>query len=375
MKKIFLLLLLILWMNTSVSANSAVDQISSLESGTTLASDDIYMINYYYDLLKWVSASCSAPDINTAKNYSSSIIKSLDTKYAGMSIGDQLHESRKLHDKLLSFQFTLNRIWWEHYCSLKYILYTVQSHLRDYHVWIMKNTWIIRDFDGFVLWGAIHGEAAKLEILDSYIAKLQPYELQLWETIDFIDGDSVTSDDDAWVKVSEKNKKIMQLTVYKAMTELRNAGLLTEADVQELKDKFVLDLRLSCDSFHGNYRVTETFDHTGEHIKFSTDEVPLDVNVCWNYFLLKELPEHFYKIVIHELGHHFYYYRDRVWHENFENICWSWSQCTANDFVSDYAKTSAIEDYADHFMHRFLKLPVPQSAIIDRKNQHFNAFR
>ncbi len=90
----------------------------------------------------------------------------------------------------------------------------------------------------------------------------------------------MTSKDAGWVKVSEKNKKIMQLTVYKAMTELRNAGLLTEADVQELKDKFVLNMRLSCDSFHGNYRVTETFDHTGEHIEFSTDEVPLDVNVC-----------------------------------------------------------------------------------------------
>ncbi len=93
-----------------VSANSPVEKISSLESNTSLASDDIYMINYYYNLLKGVEASCSSPDINAAKNYSSSIIKTLDSKYARMSIGDQLYESKKLHDKLLSFQFTLNRI-------------------------------------------------------------------------------------------------------------------------------------------------------------------------------------------------------------------------------------------------------------------------
>lgn len=360
--------------NASALALAPTQEISILESWTTLYQDDIYLINYYSSLLKWVEEICPVQEINAAKNYASNIIWSLDAKYAKLSIWEKLHESKQLHDKLLAFQSTLNRLWGEHYCTLKYILFSAQSHLRDFHISIMQDTWIIRDFDGFILGWSIHGQAAKMEIMNNYIAELLPYEKILGSSIDFQSWDNVTSPNQWWLNIANHSKRIMELTVYKALVELTNAWLFTDADIEELRNKFVLNLHLSCDSFHGNYKVTETFSHTWDHIHFETDEVPLDVNVCWNYFLLKDLPFHFYKIVIHELGHHFYYYHDRLGHDDFEAICWSWNQCGVNDFASDYAQTEAIEDYAEHFMHRFIWLDMPSSPIIDLKNQHFNRF-
>ena len=47
----------------------------------------------------------------------------------------------------------------------------------------------------------------------------------------------------------------------------------------------------------------------------------LKVNICGNFFVLRDLDQTYEKIITHELGHHFYYYHDRVGHEDFEGIC------------------------------------------------------
>ena len=63
-------------------------------------------------------------------------------------------------------------------------------------------------------------------------------------------------------------------------------------------------------------------------------------------------------IVIHELGHHVWWYKDPEV-TRFTQICRSDDKrmngrCTPRDFVSEYAQTSAEEDYAEHFQQRFI---------------------
>jgi hypothetical protein len=76
------------------------------------------------------------------------------------------------------------------------------------------------------------------------------------------------------------------------------------------------------------------------------------------------------------MGHHFYFYHDDAV-EQFETICWNDKttrnhRCSDGDFVSDYARTLAEEDYAEHFMYWFLERPVPLTPIIQQKFEHFN---
>lgn len=90
------------------------------------------------------------------------------------------------------------------------------------------------------------------------------------------------------------------------------------------------------------------------------------------------MPEIFSKIVTHELAHHFYYYHDDAV-EDFETICWSDfsernERCTAQDFVSDYAQTASVEDYAEHFMYRYLDLPISENTILNEKTNYFQQF-
>jgi len=373
MKKIIFLSVISLFCSTAFA--SVVNDVTTLEQATTLDQDDMYLINYYQDLLWWIAAACPSSDIESAKVYVWQIQKSLEKQYAPLSQWQILNETITLHDHLLSLQPRLAQIWWQHFCTLKYILYAMQDWLRDKHVALMETTGIIRDFDGFVLGWPVHWADVKLELMDTYIDELADYETRLGQSINFQQWWQLVTDSEVWRQIWDKSTRIMQLTVYKALVSLKEAWLFTDADINELNWKFLLNMHLSCNSFHGNYKVTETLDHRWSHVSYKTEEVPLDVNACGNYFLIKELPFHFYKIVVHELGHHFYYYHDREWNDNFEAICRSWNTCSVNDYVSSYAQSNAIEDYAEHFMHRFLDIAPPVWAKWAQKTMHFDNLR
>ena len=98
------------------------------------------------------------------------------------------------------------------------------------------------------------------------------------------------------------------------------------------------------------------------HVAYDTQGMYFKVNLCGNFFVIRSLAETYQKIVVHELGHHFYYYHDNETHDAFTNICWvntdtKKSSCQSSDFVSDYAQTLSVEDYAEQFMYWFLDLP------------------
>jgi len=103
------------------------------------------------------------------------------------------------------------------------------------------------------------------------------------------------------------------------------------------------------------------------------------VNLCGNYFVLRDIDLIFEKIVTHELAHHFYYYRDTK-AGAFEDLCWKSdtvrnTACKSNDFVTEYAQTLSTEDYAEHFMYRFLKLVDNNTAILQGKTDHFEEYK
>lgn len=354
-----------------------LDDISAVESQTTIAQDDLYLINYYDDLIKTVVASCPESDIALGITRADEIQSKLITLHQSYSLGEQLNHTIHLHDSLAALQSQwLQNLSPQRYCALKYIVYSIQSRARDTHLSVMTDTGIIKDFERFAPWWPIHGYDIKEELMLWYIQDRSRYKDLLWVTLEFQKWKQIAGIDYPSIDLMKHSKELMKLTVYKTLYDLRERGLFDDADIQELQDKIRLDMQLSCGTFHGNYSVKENFINW-KHESFEVQSIPLNVNVCGNYFLLHQLPHHYLKIVTHELAHHYYYFHDNDHHHTYENICRKDTfakkgGCTDDDFVTDYAQTQAAEDYAEHFMHWFLgDIPDTNSGIISKKTTYF----
>jgi hypothetical protein len=358
---------------------SVIDDIGAIEDQTSIAEDNLYLVGYYRQLLEDIEGVCPGADIALAKKYIGIITEGLSDDYNQLSSTQQLQRTIGLYDRLAAIQRTLPaRVGVDDYCAVSYTLYGVQSWLRDSHMKVIQASWILNDFGTLAATGTIYAYDIKLEILDTWIAELQPYASKLGHSIDF-NEDRLKGLDDKYEAIGTKSEALMKLMVYKTFSELIERGLFTLDDVKELDDKITLYREQSCSSFHGNYQIRQTTDSKGNHIRYDTIEMPLVINVCGNYFGINSLYEHFEELITHELGHHFYYYYDREGRSDFEDICRSDEdtqngQCNESGFVSDYAQTLAPEDYAEHFTHRFLDTIPATNTTILRKSAHFNKF-
>jgi hypothetical protein len=170
----------------------------------------------------------------------------------------------------------------------------------------------------------------------------------------------------------------METTIYKVLYDLQQADLFDANDISVLEDKIIFEYVEACGMVNGKYEIKETLTSKGEHISFATEALHLRVNLCPNFFVIRDLPTIYEKIVTHEFGHHFYYYHDYPSYEAFEDICRTSIEqqkdmCNEDDFVSDYAQTLSVEDYAEHFMYWFLDLlPDHPSSHLQAKANHFD---
>ena len=80
----------------------------------------------------------------------------------------------------------------------------------------------------------------------------------------------------------------------------------------------------------------------------------MDIPLCDSYQYIDQLNTQVKKLLLHELGHYIYYFKDKSTNA-FESLCRSSdgkttkNVCTSDEFVSAYAQTSTEEDYAETF--------------------------
>lgn len=364
----FLTIFLITW---CTFANLST-KILLIEKTVAVESHDIYQQIYYDELIAWLESVCDTNSIDLANGYVDQLRVSLQLSYDKLPIHLQLSSSEKLHNRLAVYNNGA-KIPENIMCSLKLILYKLQSWLKDYHNDLLVQEWLQNDFQT-TNGEEIVAQDLKYEMLDWQIEQLLPYEALFDSTFQFNEWINTNAFRPDLIELSQKSKRIMELSVKKWFYELMQAGLLDESDVFILNEKITLHTNLSCDTLNGNYTITQKTNKLHEHVRYSKQEMPLWVNVCGNYFFIKELSDHFYKIVLHEMWHHFYYHHDREWSSDFINICREDDTCDVQDFVSAYATTSPEEDYAEHFMFRFLWRIDGDTQILDEKSLHFDNF-
>ena len=99
----------------------------------------------------------------------------------------------------------------------------------------------------------------------------------------------------------ERSKAVMQLSLYKSLYKLTQAHIFDDTDIRILKDKTILEYVNNCQVINGRYDIKETLKSNGEHVKYETDALHLKVNVCGNFFILRDLDKTYEKIITHEL--------------------------------------------------------------------------
>lgn len=170
-------------------------------------------------------------------------------------------------------------------------------------------------------------------------------------------------------------KTLIDKTIYKVYDRMYHEGMLQDTDITQLKNTTIVQYTPGCSDFHGLYRIKQTFDQHGKKVKQQVQEMKVLLNVCYNYHIIQDIQQVFEKIVVHELGHHMYYRKDRDT-TRYNSICRSDinkrnNNCKNTDFVSDYARTNALEDYAEQFMYSYLDIAPTTTPILQQKDNYF----
>lgn len=83
-------------------------------------------------------------------------------------------------------------------------------------------------------------------------------------------------------------------------------------------------------------------------------KIQLNIHLCKSYQYIDELEINVPKLLIHEIGHYIYSFKDKT-ANRFEKICRNqngdkqYNKCDSTAFVTNYSKTNAEEDYAETF--------------------------
>lgn len=359
------------------SANIA-SELSASETAIGFSGKNMYAMAQFANLIKTVHDNCPADAIAKAEAFYKRVEQKYEEKYDAMSDADVLYNTWFLYGQLGQAHTKLIKVSDTDLCIAKYIMYNIQYWLRNRHIKMLQETRIIEDMDSYDP-TELRGYKIKLEYLDRLIQLYQKYDKLLAEDIIFrvANPEVYTSIGGEQRMLADRTKTLMQLIVKKVMYDLKKNYVLTDKDIAVLKDRIILSYQPGCEKFFGRYQVTVVYNEKWSIIDKRMDNLQLKVNMCSNFFIMKEFPFYFQKIVTHELAHHIYYFVDQDT-DTFEEVCWlkddkSNGKCSPSDFVSEYAMTLATEDYAETFMHRFLRLVDHSTPRLEKKVNHFRS--
>ncbi|MDR0608080.1 MAG: putative zinc-binding metallopeptidase [Candidatus Peribacteria bacterium] len=146
-------------------------------------------------------------------------------------------------------------------------------------------------------------------------------------------------------------------------------GFLKETDLNILNEKISINYVNGCGTTKGSYHMTQRSD--GSNKKFKA--INLNINLCSTEKYLNNFEKYVRQILVHELAHYFYYFKDPQ-STTFNPICWegTTTTCTSEDFVSTYAMKNADEDYAESFTYWYLATYLQDKMIVDQAHNSAN---
>ena len=139
--------------------------------------------------------------------------------------------------------------------------------------------------------------------------------------------------------------------LHEIMTDLVNIGILDQNDLKTMNYKIKVTYQQSCEITEWTFRVMRN----KQTWKVTFKEIELIIAYCDKNNTPERQKRHVQQILAHELGHYIYFFKDKN-PSKFSEICWDNGKmnCLPQEFVSNYAKKSKEEDYAESFAYWYL---------------------
>lgn len=151
----------------------------------------------------------------------------------------------------------------------------------------------------------------------------------------------------AKITFSESSEKYLQ----DIMADLVGIGILDQNDLNTLNNKIEVNYLQSCNVTEWAFRVVRN----KKTWKYTFKNISLIIAYCEKNNTPERQKRHVQQILAHELWHYIYFFKDKN-PSKFSEICWDNGKinCLPEEFVSNYAKKSEEEDYAESFAYWYL---------------------
>ena len=159
--------------------------------------------------------------------------------------------------------------------------------------------------------------------------------------------DTIWLPNDAKKSFSETTENYLQ----EIMADLVDINILDKNDLKTLNNKIEVTYLQSCNVTEWTFRVIRN-KQTGA---YTFKEIKLIIAYCDKNNTPERQKRHVQQILAHELWHYIYFFKDKN-PSKFSEICWDNGKmnCLPEEFVSNYAKKSKEEDYAESFAYWYL---------------------
>jgi hypothetical protein len=361
-----------------VNPDSVRNAILRLEKDAWLHQKHMYEMDKNQLLVKSVQEICGDQVIWAIDRTVMSLWWAIEQRFAQYSQAEVLFYTEQLYNKIQDAHHKVLDLWEaKEICQGKYLLYWIQMWLRTRHILLLQSTWLINELDDAVDASNEQHGAIKKEYLDLMNHAQSTNKERLWLSIPFF---ITKNEQENWFtpfekELAERTQKLIESVMYATLADMIQKRVLRAKDLGILLPNISFYWRRGCDQFHWAYNVILVYSSQWVRVDTRFNGLEIQVNMCNNFFVLKDFYEYFSQIITHELWHHIYYFRDANT-QAFEELCWDWeitrnTRCTKNDFVSDYAQTMASEDYAESFMVRYHQTLSPNTPILEKKLGHF----
>ena len=139
-----------------------------------------------------------------------------------------------------------------------------------------------------------------------------------------------------------------------SLNALYDMNIITQQEKQEIQNKLEIRFVSSCNKNVWYHKIKQYYNSDNILTKTTLEEIKIDIGLCNSYQYIDQLDQQVKKLLVHEIGHYIYYFKDKSTNI-FENICrnkkgtTAQNKCNRDEFVSNYSQTNAGEDYAETF--------------------------
>lgn len=321
--------------------NTIQEAVAYIESEVNPETDTIYNASHY-SLMTSILREYCGPNIDRnimkkQRNLFRSINKLKDST-------TKISYLKKIYDNWYTKSKQTTWTWEKSFCGTKYESYNMLDMSKKAFLRELRKKW---QLSPSALSGAV--SSSDLFLLSSFYKTSKEYKSSINYTL------PVYKDNKYNQELANLIKNISLKSVDDAISLLLDGGVLSEKDKSLIRNNMEVVLIPWCNKNTGYHKINQYLNGKSEITDVSLEEIKLNINLCKSYQYMDELPTNISKLIIHEIWHYVYNFKDKT-ASTFESICRNKqsNKCASTDFVTKYSQTNSEEDYAETFSRRAL---------------------